>query len=55
MDRYGQLLNLLRQFGDELTDTQREALQVIHDNLGFMCNSHSEGQDCCVDYILEGS
>lgn len=42
-----------REFGESLTAVQKQWLKSAHEKYGFLCSAHDEGQNCCVDYILE--
>ncbi len=30
-----------------------QQLKTWHDEYGYACNAHNEGQDCCVDLLIE--
>lgn len=30
-----------------------DALRAWHDEIGWACVAHSEGQGCCLDYLLD--
>lgn len=42
----------LREWGESLTFEQKAELKAIHEAQGYGCAAWSEGQYCCMDWIL---
>jgi len=43
----------LKSIAATLDPATLAALKEAHAAYGFMCNAHSEGQDCCIDLLIE--